>query len=155
MPKAYIIHQRWISYRRYIIRSVQERISLFFVYDKNKKPRRAVYTRIQKPCMCRLVSSPMFCAPSVPVSRDVSRGGGEVCIPFIGSLSGLHFSSVGLIARISQTKQGAGRTRRHTVSGMTYSFVLLPQRQIKVDFRPLKDENHPFLFIFLFSLFTE
>ncbi len=28
MPKAYIIHRRWISYRRYITRSDEERISL-------------------------------------------------------------------------------------------------------------------------------
>ena len=38
MPKAYIIHQRWISYRRYIIRSDKERISLqkasFVFYDE-------------------------------------------------------------------------------------------------------------------------
>ncbi|MBR4881898.1 MAG: hypothetical protein IKU19_08180, partial [Clostridia bacterium] len=76
----------------------------------------------------------MYCAPSVPFSRDISRGGEEVCIPFIGSLSGLHFSSVGLIARISQTKQGAGRCTCLKCG------IRNAECGIKVDFCPLKDK---------------
>ena len=41
----------------------------------------AVYGEIGNPASARAVFSPVLCAPNVFVTRDVSRGGKEVCIP--------------------------------------------------------------------------
>ncbi len=74
---------------------------------KNKYPARPCRSGIEKPCPCRLVSSPVLCAPSVPANRAdktlnrVGRGGLH---PVAGSPDSIVLSWV-LMPVLSLTKQ--------------------------------------------------